>query len=280
LGRQRPAGFVRHSESGSRDARRTLAPEDNRDPIRAQRPDMKPPARAASASVYRWRVTSGFCAIVTFTVIVAYHVPLYREAVALRMERDALRSRETAANAELEQARAELEQSRARAETLRSERDLPERATARVLERIEKLERLLSAQFGRLAREKMLVISSAGDRVSVAVAVPALFSARDVVTPSGRTLLCELARTIMDQYKGQLRVTGYHGAPRIEDRTLAARHASPWHLAAARAASAASVLEQDCHSPTDRFLVVSYGPRAAGSLGENVALEFVFRPED
>jgi flagellar motor protein MotB len=237
-------------------------------------------ARAASGSVYRWRVTSGFCAILAFTVIVAYYVPLYREAQLLRSERETLRSREAAASAALERARAELEQSRARAEKLAGERDLPQRATARVLERIEKLERLLSAQFGRLAREKMLMISSAGDRVSVAVAVPALFSARDAVTPSGRTLLCELAGTIMAEFKGQLRVTGYYGASRIEDRTLAARHATPWHLAAARAASAASVLEQDCHSPTDRFLVVSYGPRAAGPLGENVALEFVFRPED
>jgi flagellar motor protein MotB len=241
---------------------------------------MLPSARAASGSVYRWRVASGFCAIVTFTVIVAYYVPLYREARQLRLERDALRSREAAHSAELAQARAELAQSRTRAEQLSSERDLPQRATARVLERIEKLERLLSTQFGRLAREKMLMISSAGDRVSVAMAVPALFSARDAVTPSGRTLLCELAGTIMAEYKGQLRVTGYYGSERIEDRTLAARHATPWHLAAARAASAASVLERDCRSPTDRFLVVSYGPRAAGPLGENVALEFVFSPED
>jgi flagellar motor protein MotB len=234
----------------------------------------------ASASAYRWRVASGFCAVVTFTVVVAYYVPLYREALQLRATRDALRASEAAAGAALASARAELAQSRERVEQLEREVDSPRTASARVLERIEKLQRLLSAQFGRLAREKMLAVSSAGDRVSVAVAVPALFSAREAVTPSGRTLLCELARTIMGQYKGQIRVTGYHGAARIKDPTLAARHATPWHLAAARAASATSVLERDCGATMDRFLVVSYGPRAAGPLGENVALEFVFRPED
>jgi hypothetical protein len=36
------------------------------------------------------------------------------------------------------------------------------------------------------------------------------------------------------------------------------------------------VLEAGCGAPTDRFLIVGYGPRAAGPLGENVALEFVF----
>ena len=126
----------------------------------------------------------------------------------------------------------------------------------------------------------MLVVSSAGDRVSVAIAVSGLFSARETVTESGRTLLCELAKTIMAEYKGQIRVTGYYGSSKIDDPVLAARHPSPWHLAAARASSAAAVLERDCAMPTERFQVVSYGPRAAGPLGENVAFEFVFSPGD
>ncbi len=235
-------------------------------------------ARATSA--YRWRVASGFCAVVTFTVIVAYYIPLYRKAGQLTAERDALVGNQRAANAALERLRGELAESSAKIEQLKLELDSPKSASARVLERIDKLERLLSAQFGRLVREKMLMVSSAGDRVSVALAVPALFSARDLVTPSGRTLLCELSKTIMAEFKGQLRVTGYYGAAKIDDPMLAARHPTPWHLAAARAASAATVLERDCGSPKDRFLVVSYGPRAAGPLGENVALEFVFRPED
>jgi flagellar motor protein MotB len=237
-------------------------------------------AHAASTSVYRWRVASGFCAVVTFTVVVAYYVPLYRQTRVLRAEHEALLSNQAAALAAIERSRAALEGSQARVTQLQQALDSPKSANENVLERIEKLSRLISAQFGRLAREKMLMVSSAGDRVSVALAVSALFSARDAVTPSGRVLLCELARTILGQFKGELRVTGYYGAREIGDRTLAARHRTPWHLAAARAASAASVLEGDCQTPPERFLVVSYGPRAAGPLGENVALEFVFRPED
>src|SRR5262245_8500415 len=103
--------------------------------------------RAASASAYRWRITSGFCAIVSFVVIVAYYIPLYRESRQLRLERDALRANQAAASAALEQARAELTQSRARSEQLQLELDSPKTATARVLARIDKLQRLISAQF-------------------------------------------------------------------------------------------------------------------------------------
>jgi flagellar motor protein MotB len=114
--------------------------------------------------------------------------------------------------------------------------------------------------------------------VSVALAVPALFSSRERLTPNGRELLCQLSKIIMSEFKGQIRVTGYYGKPQLDPAS--ARRRTPWHLAAERAASAADALERDCNGPADRFLVVSYGPRAAGPLGENVALEFIFRPED
>jgi flagellar motor protein MotB len=124
----------------------------------------------------------------------------------------------------------------------------------------------------------MLAVTSASDRVSVALAVPALFSTRERLTPNGRELLCQLAKVIMSEFKGQIRVTGYYGQARLD--AASARHRTPWHLAAERASSAADALEHDCNAPADRFLVVSYGPRPAGPLGENVALEFIFRPED
>lgn len=232
------------------------------------------------ASAYRWRVASGFCAIVTLTVIAGYYVPAYREAARLRVEREALQAAQGSSLALLTELRADLSRTQEQIERLRLELDAPKSQSARVRERIEKLERLLSAQFGRLAQGKMMVVSSAGDRVSVALAVPALFSTRDRLTPNGRSLLCELAKTIMAEFKGQIRVTGYYGKARIDDSSLVGRHPTPWHLSAARAASAADALERSCGAPPDRLFVVSYGPRTAGPLGENVALEFVFRPED
>jgi flagellar motor protein MotB len=231
-----------------------------------------------AAGAYRWMIASGFCAIVTFTVVLGYYLPTYRDAARLRGEHQALAADRAASSAAIEQLQAELAQSQARSAALGRELESAKNEGAKVRERIEKLERVLSAQFGRLAREKMLVVSSASDRVSVALAVPALFSSRERLTPNGRELLCELSKVIMSEFKGQIRVTGYYGKARLD--AASARRRTPWHLAAERAAAAADALEHDCHAPADRFLVVSYGPRAAGPLGENVALEFIFRPED
>jgi chemotaxis protein MotB len=232
------------------------------------------------ASAYRWRVASGFCAIVTITVIAGYYVPTYREAARLRIERETLRAERVASDEARRQLQADLARARTENAELRREVDSSKTDRTGVARRIEKLEQLLSAQFGRLVKGKMLVVSSAVDRVSVALAVPALFSTRDRLTKSGRALLCELAKTIMAEYQGQVRVTGYYGQPRVDDSELGARSLTPWHLSAARAASAADALEKDCGAPADRFFVVGYGPRPAGPLGENVALEFIFRPED
>jgi chemotaxis protein MotB len=224
------------------------------------------------ASVSRWRVASGLFAIVTVT-IAGFYVPTYREAARLRIERQTLQ-------AERQRLQADLARARAESTELRREVDSSRLDRTEVARRIEKLEQLLSAQFGRLIKGQMLFVSSAVDRVSVALAVPALFSTRDRLTKSGRALLCELAKTIMAEYQGQVRVTGYYGEPRLDDAELAAGSLSPWHLSAARAASAADALENDCGAPADRFFVVGYGPRPAGPLGENVALEFIFTPAD
>ena len=234
---------------------------------------MSPSAGGRVASVYRWRVASGFFVVVTLTIIAGLYVPPYREAARLRIERESL-------EAERQRLQADLDRARAESAGLRREVDSSRIDHTQVARRIEKLEQLLSAQFGRLVKGEMLVVSSAVDRMSVALAVPALFSTRDRLTKSGRALLCELAKTIMAEYHGQVRVTGYYGEPRLDDADLAAGSLTPWHLSAARAASAADALENDCGAPADRFFVVGYGPRPAGPLGENVALEFIFTPAD
>jgi chemotaxis protein MotB len=238
------------------------------------------PAANHAASVYRWRLASAFCAIATFTVVAGYYLPAYREAARLRSEREHLEADRAATHAALEQTRAELAQLEREQVELRREVELARGDTADVARRIEKLETLISTQFARLVQAKMLVVSTAADRVSVALAVPALFSTRDRLTKSGRALLCQLSRTIMSEYKGQIRVTGYYGKPELAASDATARWSTPWHLSAARASSAAEALERDCETLPERFFVVSYGPRAAGPLGENVALEFIFRPDD
>lgn len=239
---------------------------------------MNRPGSAEPSSAQRWMVVAGVSALVALTVIAGFYLPTYREAARLRREGATLLAEHGASIDELARAQTELAKSRAENAALRQEAVSAESSRAAVRERMEKLERLLSAQFGRLAQAKVLLVSSAADRMSVALAVPALFSARDRLTPNGRELLCQLAKVIMSEFDGPIRVSGYYGKDRLDPAD--ARRGSPWHLAAARAASAADALGRDCEAPTDRFMVVSYGPRAAGPLGPNVALEFIFGPED
>jgi flagellar motor protein MotB len=233
--------------------------------------------RGSAGSARRWRFAAGFCAVAAFTVIVGYYVPLRRETVRLRSERHALTESEAAARTALTQKERELGEVSARVQELESALEAQKGTLARTGERIDKLKETLTSQFSRLHQAKLLTVASAADRVSVAVAAPVLFADhRPIVTADGRALLCDLAKSIMAEFSGQIRVTGYYGKAIIAERDLARRYATPWELSAVRAAAAVDVLEKSCQAPSDRFLAVGYGPRAAGPLGENVALEFVF----
>jgi len=233
------------------------------------------PTVTARSSARRWRFTSGFLFFGALTVVAGYYVPLRREAVRLRAEGDGLRG-------ELSQTRAELKQALA----ARQPEALPDPSgaapksgdlAARARPRIERLEARLRERFGDLAQSQKLSVAGASDRMSVAIANVQLFSGSSLdISESGRSLLCDLAQTVMAEFEGQLRVTGYYGKPRIVEPALRKRYASPWELSAARAARAVDVLVRDCHAPAERFLAVGYGPRAAGPLGENVAFEFIF----
>ncbi len=267
---------------------------------------MSPPTlQSLRSSARRWRFTSGFLFFGALTVVAGYYLPLRRETARLRADAAELRRelgdtrRELAS--ELTKAR-EAPPTRAVATpaslTLtagvpgtvsppspalpaaaeRTQREDEERA---VRQRIERLEHKLEKRFGELERSHQLSVSSAGDRVSVAVASGRLFSANTVeVSARGRSLLCELAEQIMDDYQGQLRVTGYYGQPRVSEAALKRRYATPWELSAARAARTVDVLVRVCKAPAERFLAVGYGPRAAGPLGENVAFEFIVSAAD
>src|SRR4051812_42719107 len=114
----------------------------------------------STGSIYRWRIASGFCALFAFTVLVGFYVPLHRRQAVLVTERDGLATAQASASARIAQLGSEVEASRAENERLKRELESPKSASSRVRSRIEKLERNLSAQFGRLAQAKMLVVSS------------------------------------------------------------------------------------------------------------------------
>ena len=235
----------------------------------------------ALGSVRRWRVASSFLAIVSFTVIAGFYIPLHREAKELRDERQAIHEQHAALRRDVEASQLELHRSQQQNKQLMGELDVQKSLLDQVKQRIEKLKEMLSTKFGQLSQAKMLSVSSAGDRVSVAIAAPILFSPNGPeLRKDGRILLCQLSKAIMAEFSGQIRVTGYYGKSRIDEPALAERHASTWELSSARAARAVDTLDKDCGAPTDRFLVVGYGPRAAGPLGENVALEFILKANE
>ena len=255
-------------------------------------------AVTARSSARRWRFASGFLFFGALTVVAGYYVPARREARKLRVEQAGLQRDLAAARFELGQALANASAAAkpaaaaalgsATADADRAEASAKAAAPApandlatRVRPRIDRLEARLHERFSDPSRAETLSISSAGDRVSVAIAIAQLFPAGNLeVAESGRTLLCQLAQTIMAEFNGQLRITGYYGKPRIVEPELRRRYATPWELSAARAARAVDVLVRQCQAPAERFLVVGYGPRAAGPLGENVAFEFIFTEAD
>jgi len=205
---------------------------------------------------------------------------LRRDTARLRAEHERLAEGEQAARMELDDARSAQLRAESRLAPLEQAARERDASSADIRRRSEKLERVLSTQFGRLARAHMLLVSGADDRLSVALAVPALFPAgRTQVTANGRALLCELAQAIMQHHDGQIRVSGYYGQSAISEPALA-RYATPWQLSAARAASATAVLVRDCKLAPERLYTVGYGPRAPGPLGENVALELILSRRD
>lgn len=241
---------------------------------------MSPAARFGGGPTRRWQIACAICAALLIAVSLGYAWPLRREVSRLRDAEHGMDEREREALAALAETREDLSRTESRLGRLEEDTRDAEATATDVRRRLEKLERVLSTQFGRLARADMLLVSSAGDRLSVALAVPALFPlGRTVVTANGRALLCELAQTILQHHDGQLRVSAYYGKPAIAEPSLA-RYGSPWQLSAARAASAAAVLERDCEVAAERVYAVAYGPRAPGPLGENVALELVLSQRD
>jgi chemotaxis protein MotB len=237
----------------------------------------------AQRSARFWRFAAGFLFFGTLTVVAGYYVPLRREALRLRTEQTTLRR-------QLEESTHALDAVPAASPSAPASAPLsavapPGGATqpnsGDLAQRRERLEASLRSQFAELIQRRQLNVSSAGDRMSVAVASPLLFPGEaPQMSSGGRTLLCQLAKSIMADFSGQLRITGYYGKPSIVEPRLARRYTTPWQLSAARAAQAVDVLERDCRAPPERFLVVGYGPRAAGPLGENVALEFIFASGD
>jgi chemotaxis protein MotB len=226
----------------------------------------------------RWRAACALLGLVLFTLVVGFVVPLRRQASQMKAQQLTLAAEHGKLREQLTQAQERLSSAQAENARLAGELNAQKDASLDVRQRIDKLKELVLAQFGRLSQAKMLTVSSASDRVSIALARPVLFpNDGPEVSANGRSLLCQLGKTIMEVFDGQIRVTGYYGKPRIAEPELARRYTSPWELSAARAASAVRVLETGCNAPTERFLIVGYGPRAAGPLGENVALEFVFK---
>lgn len=240
---------------------------------------MSEAARDGATRARSWQIACAICAGLVLTLAAGYIWPLRGELRDLQRQQAELEARDRATSAALDASRTELGRSQQRLAQLEDDARGREAASMEVRRRLEKLERVLSTQFGRLARADMLLVSSAGDRLSIALAIPALFQlGRTQVTGNGRALLCELAQTIMQHHDGQIRVSGYYGKPALAEAV--ARYGTPWQLSAARAASAAGVLERDCKVPAERFYAVGYGPRAPGPLGENVALELILSQRD
>jgi chemotaxis protein MotB len=211
--------------------------------------------------------------------VAGFYLPLRRSGERLQVRVD---EAETSLRQHLEESRAqllELESARDKATALAREIDTQNVALVDVKERIARLEQRLAGRFRLLRDAQMLNVTSAGDRLSIALSTDVLFPGdRATIPKNGRILLCQLSKILLEELSEEIRVTGYFGKAQIEGAKLKSLYDSTWELSAVRAATVAKVLERGCGAPTDRFLVVGYGPRPAGPLGANVAFEMIVKP--
>ena len=153
--------------------------------------EVSPSARVGGEPTRRWQIACAMTVALLVAVSLGYAWPLRREVSRLRDAERALDEREREALATLEETRDKLTRAQSRLARLDDDaRDKDETATD-VRHRLDKLERVLSTQFGRLARADMLLVSSAGDRLSgliVKVAGGAASLKGQITTAEGATL--------------------------------------------------------------------------------------------
>jgi flagellar motor protein MotB len=219
-------------------------------------------AQGKAGGTTRW--FGRFFVILALTFAAAYYVPLYRTHKTLLTEYGSLGERVTAIEKDLARARTDLGVVTAKNTELMTRHQAQDTNREERTSRLLRLQTDLSSKLALLIEKRDLSVGMKADRL--ALTLPSGLTEvhdRTEVTPSAQVTLCNVATAIS---------TGPFGITVVSQNDGESKGAhSAWEAASARAATAARVLEQKCHYPTNRIATMSRPGTEAARIDVEIA---------
>lgn len=230
---------------------------------------------AGNSARSRWgRMLPALLLVAGATFVAAYYVPLRRAHVLLMDEYQKANQKSRELEQTLTQVRGELQAKAAQADKLEAERRQVEAAQKSGVEQGERLKSELSGKLDGHVKKGAAAVAVAEGHAIVALAESAAFMPSTLdVSPHGRLLLCDVARTLATTSDAPLRIGAVSGPAGSAPPALQLAHPTPWALSAAKAASVAQLVEEKCGVPGARISAVGHGvndPAAAALAGSKL----------
>jgi flagellar motor protein MotB len=204
----------------------------------------------------RWgRIFVWILVVGAATFALAYYLPLHRTHRALIQQQRELTETGKAFEQEIRTTKQQLDAAVKKRDELEAERSLRDRSQKAAADRSDQIRKTLSAKLGNQAG---IAIGATNGRVLVAIASDVLFAAKkQELSAGGRALLCELAAA-GETHPIRVGAVTDEAAP-------AGRSSSAWDSSAARAATVARSLEEQCRVAHARLTAIGYGRERASS---------------
>lgn len=196
----------------------------------------------------RWgRVFSGLLVIATLTFVVAYYLPLFRAHQKLAQQYRDLDARAQGLSDTVSKTQVELKTASAQRDQLQGEHDRLASAKKSDTEQLERMRGTLTTTLEKLLKKGSAAVVLSGGSLVVALDSALLFQPQKLeLTPSGRTLLCDVVKsTAAKSVAVRDSLTEGGTVP----PALAASYAGQWALSAARAAAVAQGVQDACAFP-------------------------------
>lgn len=224
----------------------------------------------------RWgRVLAGLSFVAVATFVAAYYLPLYRSHEKLAEQYRELGQRAQVLSDSVMKVKLELKTTTDTRDQLQAEHDARESAKKATSDQLERVQHALSTKLDKWLKKGNAALLLNSGSLYVAFDSALLFMPQKLeLTPTGRALLCDLAKT--SEAKA-FTVRAALGPGSVVPPPLAASYPNPWALSAGRAAAVTQVLEQACSVPSAGLMAVgngTQGPRAGLKLsGDPIELE-------
>jgi flagellar motor protein MotB len=189
------------------------------------------------------RIVMGVLALGLFTLLFGYYWPLSEAHSVLVEQRSSLMSAADGDRKQLERTTSELLEVTKERDDLRTKVQRGDAVRAASTARDEQLLSMVKAGLAPRLKQAQLVVLEAVDGVQVIIDNARIYKDhQESVYPQGQKLLCEVAGALKNS-GGQVTVMNEHADPVVKNPMLKRLFPTTWELTAARAATAARVLE-------------------------------------